>query len=191
MDWRARPVMIVPGLRGEAPEHWQSHLARELSRAHIVDSTARHKRDLDGRVDDLERLVSSLDAPATIVAHSAGVLVAIHWAARCGAGVSGALLATPPDLGRPLPSLYPTLVELEDSGWLPIPRQLLPFPSIVAASTNDELGDPVRVRGLANAWGSSVVDLGPVGHLNPASGFGEWPGAIELLDRLDALQVTQ
>ena len=39
------------------------------------------------------------------------------------------------------------------------------------------LGSFDLVAGLARDWGSRLVDLGPVGHLNPASGFGEWPMA--------------
>lgn len=187
MAWRSRPIVIVPGLRGDVPEHWQSHLAAEFPGARTVDSTSRNARDLQGRIEDLQRVLDSLDQPATIVAHSAGVLVTVHWAMRHGTGVDGALLATPPDLSRPLPSMYPTLAELEQAGWLPIPRASLPFPSIVATSTSDELGNPRRVRALAASWGSSVVDLGPVGHLNPASGYGPWPGAVDLLDRLDRL----
>ena len=64
---------------------------------------------------------------------------------------------------------------LRAGGWLPVPRERLPFPSIVAASRNDPLARFDRVAGLARDWGSRLVDLGQVGHLNPASGFGEWP----------------
>jgi uncharacterized protein len=40
--------------------------------------------------------------------------------------------------------------------------------------------------GLARDWGSRLVDLGEVGHLNPASGFGEWPMAESLIAELEA-----
>jgi len=66
------------------------------------------------------------------------------------------------------------------------PRGPLPFPSIVAASTNDPLGRFDRVAALAAGWGSRLVDVGPVGHLNPASGHGEWPLAEEFVDSLEA-----
>ena len=33
---------------------------------------------------------------------------------------------------------------------------------------------------LARGWGSALVDLGEVGHLNPASGYGDWPQAEHL-----------
>jgi predicted alpha/beta hydrolase family esterase len=40
------------------------------------------------------------------------------------------------------------------------------------------------MRAMANAWGSRWHDLGAVGHLNPASGFGEWPEARTLIGEL-------
>jgi predicted alpha/beta hydrolase family esterase len=86
-----------------------------------------------------------------------------------------------------LPAEYPSLRELEAHGWLPIPLQELKFPSILAASTDDALGDFDNVRELASAWGSRFIDIGPVGHLNPASGYGEWPGAEALLDVLSGM----
>jgi len=67
-----------------------------------------------------------------------------------------------------------------------VPRQPLPFPSIVAASRNDPLAGFERAAGLAADWGSRLVDLGEVGHLNPASGYGAWPRAEELIAELSA-----
>lgn len=174
-------LVIVPGLRGHVEDHWQTRLAARRPDAVVVPSFGRDKRDLDGRVADLQSVVSEVDGPVTIVAHSAGVLTTLHWARRHAGPIRGALLATPPDLTQPLPAEYPTLKQLEEAGWLPIPRTRLPFPSIVAASSNDALGSVENVRGLAAAWGSRFIDVGPVGHLNPASGHGEWPGAEALL----------
>jgi predicted alpha/beta hydrolase family esterase len=37
---------------------------------------------------------------------------------------------------------------------------------------------------MAQDWGSRLVDVGAVGHLNPAAGFGEWPQAEELVATL-------
>ena len=145
---------------------------------------------LDDRIALLNLVIEDVRGPVTIVAHSAGVLTTVHWAARHpAASVSGALLVTPSDLAAPLPKPYPALAELRAHGWLPIPTAPLPFPSIVAASTNDPLGDHERVRGLARAWGSRFHSLGPVGHLNPTSGYGEWPTATTLLDELAATLV--
>ena len=181
MPRETNTTVIVPGLRGHVEDHWQTLLAAKLPNAVIVPSFGRDKRDLAGRVADLHRVISEAGAPVTLVAHSAGVLTTVHWAREHDLPVQGALLATPPDLAQPLGPQYPSLSELRESGWLPIPLARLRFPSIVAASTNDALGDFERVRELADAWGSHFIDVGPVGHLNPASGFGEWLGAEALL----------
>ncbi|MDT4851748.1 Serine hydrolase [compost metagenome] len=97
----------------------------------------------------------------------------------------GALLAVPPDFDTPLPTGYPTIDALRAAGWFPVPRQRLPFPSLVATSQNDPLGALDRVQALARHWGSRTVDIGAVGHLNPASGYGEWPQAVALIAALD------
>ena len=179
-----RTTVIVPGLRGHVQDHWQTRLAAKLPKA-VVVPLGRDKRDLAGRVTDLQQVITEADGPVTIVAHSAGVLTTVHWARQyADVAVRDALLATPPDLAQPLPGEYPSLHELHENGWLPIPVAPLSFPSIVAASTNDALGDFERVRALADAWGSHFIDIGPVGHLNPASGFGDWLGAEALLDVL-------
>lgn len=176
-------TIIVPGLRGHVDDHWQTRLAAKLPNA-VVVPFGREKRDLAGRVADLHQVISEAGTPVTLVAHSAGVLTTVHWAHQHDLPVRGALLATPPDLVNPLGPEYPSLEELAANGWLPIPLAPLRFPSIVAASTNDALGDFERVRELAQAWGSHFIDIGPVGHLNPASGYGDWLGAEALLDVL-------
>jgi predicted alpha/beta hydrolase family esterase len=184
-------TVIVPGLRRHIEDHWQTWYAARTPGARVVESYARDKRDLAGRVADLQQTIHDAGTPVTIVAHSAGCLVTLHWAQQHDTTpVHGALLATPPDLTQQLPEQYPTLDELTANGWLPTPRTELPFPSIVAASTNDPLGDLERVHAMANAWGSRCIDIGPVGHLNPASGYGQWPGAEALLDVLSGMRHT-
>jgi len=183
----APTVVLVPGLRGHVEDHWQTHLAAALPGTRTVPALGRAEASLQARVTLLDRIVADVAGPVVLVAHSAGVLVAVHWAAcHPGSTVVGALLATPPALAAELPPEYPSIRSLRQHGWLPIPRRPLPFPSILAASSDDPLGNPVRVAALARAWGSRWHDLGPVGHLNPASGFGEWPAARQLVDELAA-----
>jgi predicted alpha/beta hydrolase family esterase len=181
----AATVILVPGLRGHVEDHWQTRLAAALPEARMVAPLGRTYPGLQSRVTLLDQAVRDAAGPVILVAHSAGVLVTVHWAAQYSpTRVVGALLATPPVLAAELPPEYPSIDELRAHGWLPIPREPLPFPSIVAASSDDPLGNPVRLRSLAASWGSRVQDLGAVGHLNPASGFGDWPEAVELIDQL-------
>jgi len=184
----AKPtILIVPGLRDHVDEHWQTLLAAKLPRVRAVPPMGRTDLDCAARVDAIDRELMAISGPVIIVAHSGGVIMLAHWAAspnRTRKPVLGALLATPPDFETPMPEGYPTIGALAAAGWLPVPRQPLPFPSIVAASRNDPLGRLERVEQLARAWGSRFVELGEVGHLNPASGFGDWPQAADFIREL-------
>ncbi|WP_431676361.1 RBBP9/YdeN family alpha/beta hydrolase [Kitasatospora sp. KL5] len=185
------PVVIVPGLRHHVPDHWQTILADGLAAAGRDVRTVppltgdNDQIDCEARVAALEETVSRAPGPPILVAHSAGVMTTVHWALRTRLPVHGALLATPPDFDTPLPEGYPTPEALRQKGWSPTPRTALPFPSIVAMSDNDPLAHPKRVSEMAAAWGSSLIGLGSVGHLNPGAGYGPWPQAEELVRELE------
>ncbi|MDP9879394.1 putative alpha/beta hydrolase family esterase [Variovorax boronicumulans] len=182
----APTVLIVPGLRDAVASHWQTLLAARLPRVRAVPPMGRDDLDCAARVAAIEREAQAVEGPLVVVAHSGGVVMLAHWAQRTRRPVRGALLATPPDFERPMPEGYPTVEALCAGGWLPVPSGPLPFPSIVAASRNDPLAPFERVVQMAQGWGSRLVDLGEVGHLNPASGYGEWPGAQAFIDELSA-----
>jgi predicted alpha/beta hydrolase family esterase len=179
-------ILIVPGLRDHVDDHWQTLLAGRLDRVRTVPPMGRENLNLLPRLFAIEQAARSIDGPMIVVAHSGGVIAVAHWAQQTRCHVIGALLAAPPDFERPMPPGFPNLFALRLGGWLPVPREPLPFPSLVAASRNDPLAAYERVIELADAWGSRVVDLGEVGHLNPASGFGDWPRALSLIDELAA-----
>ena len=184
-------VLIVPGLRDAVATHWQALLADRLRATGrpvvAVPPLGREDLDCARRVAAIEQAARTIEGPIVIVAHSGGCIMVAHWAAQTQRKVQGALLATPPDFEVPLPDGYPPLDALRAGGWLPVPRSRLAFPSIVAASQDDPLADYDRVAILARAWGSRLIDLGKVGHLNPASGYGEWRQAETLIEELSAL----
>lgn len=182
----APTIHIVPGLRDHVAEHWQTLLAARLPQVRTVPPMGREDLNCADRVKAIEREIAAIKGPIVIVAHSGGCVMVAHWArtTRHADAVRGALLATPPDFDSPMPAGYPSLDALQAGGWLPVPRERLPFRSLVAMSHNDPLGEYEHVGELARAWGSETVDLGNVGHLNPASGFGEWPMAEVLIQRL-------
>lgn len=183
-------VLIVPGLRDHVEAHWQTHLHQQLQGRRKVVTVAPLETDklsCKARVEAIQSAMQSIDGPVVAVAHSGGVIMLVHWAQKYQRAIQGALLAAPPDFETPLPAGYPTLADLESNGWLPVPHAPLPFPSIVAASTNDPLARLERVEAMAREWGSQCEVVGAVGHLNPASGFGPWPQAEMFLARLDAL----
>lgn len=187
-------ILIVPGLRDQVAQHWQTLLEARLRAAGravaSVPPMGRVELDCAAKVAAIERVAQAVAGPIVIVAHSGGCIMVAHWSLTTMRAVQGALLAAPPDFDRPMPDGYPTLQQLAAAGWLPVPRRPLPFRSIVGASRNDPLAAHDRVVDLAEAWGSECIDLGEVGHLNPASGYGEWPRADEFIRRLSALPAT-
>ena len=183
-------ILIVPGLRDAVAQHWQTLLEARLRAAGRpvagVPPMGREDLDCAARVGAIERAARSVEGPLVVVAHSGGCIMVAHWARRTRRAVHAALLATPPDFEKPMPAGYPTIEALRAGGWLPVPRERLKFRTIVGASRDDPLASFARVVGLANEWGAEVEDLGWVGHLNPASGYGEWSGADPLVARLSA-----
>lgn len=180
-------LVIVPGLRDHVAGHWQTLLEAKLSKVRKVVCVPPLREDglnCTARVEAIQQTVQAVDGPVIFVAHSGGVIMLVHWAQKHQHDVQGALLAAPPDFSMPLPAGYPTQQTLEANGWLPVPARRLPFPSLVAASTNDPLASYASVEAMARQWGSTLVNEGAVGHLNPASGFGEWLRAEPLIQQL-------
>lgn len=178
-------ILIVPGLRDHVPAHWQTLLQAQLPKVRSVPPLEQDKLSLAARVEAIQRELEAISGPVILVAHSAGVLMVVHWAARYLRPIKGALLAAPPDLNATWPDNYPTPDSLRANGWAPLPEGRLPFPSILAASTDDYLASFAAATQMAANWGSELINLGAVGHLNPASGFGEWPQAQTFIQALD------
>lgn len=181
-------LLIIPGLRDHVETHWQTLLAAETASARIVAPLEQHKLSCAARVAAIEQALAGMAGPVVLVAHSAGCMMVAHWAQQAAPQmlrrIEAALLVAPADLETAMPEGYPELDLLACHGWLPLPRAPLPFPSLVAASSNDPLAALARTRGFARDWGSQLVELGPLGHVNPASGHGHWPQARQLLQQL-------
>lgn len=84
------------------------------------------------------------------------------------------MLVAPADVERP--DCVPEL-----RNFAPMPRERLPFASLLIASSNDPYCSLARAKSLATLWGSAFRNLGDAGHINAATGFGEWPEGETLL----------
>lgn len=177
-------ILFVPGLRDHVEDHWQTHAARALPGSVTVEPLQHDRLSREARVAALDDALEAIAGEVVLVAHSAGCLMVAHWAPTQSRPIRGALLVTPADVENPLPAGYPTMAELAENGWLPIPRRRLPFPTLVVASRNDPLADFARAEDLAWDWGADLHDAGEVGHLNPAAGYGYWPDALDLIERM-------
>ncbi|MFK3780486.1 alpha/beta hydrolase [Agrobacterium sp. NPDC089420] len=173
-------TLIVPGLNGSDEGHWQRHWLRDDPAAQLVDQDDWRCPVLEDWLGRLETALAATDR-AYLVAHSLGCLLVANMASRpLAAKIRGALLVAPAHLDR-VEAMHPCIVRFGA-----FPRAPLAFPSLVVGSMNDPYMTPEELAATAASWGSDLVNLGSVGHINIASGFGPWPEGYALLARLRA-----
>lgn len=171
-------VLILPGLHGSGPGHWQAWWQQDDRNAILVQQDDWANPDADRWMDRLEQAIFA-NPQSILVAHSLGSILAARLAtSRAGALVAGALLVAPADINRT------SAVHRRTYQFGQMPRDPLPFPSLVVASRDDVYMQFDKLRELATAWGSGLHDLGSAGHINIASGFGRWPAGYRLASTL-------
>lgn len=172
MRSRDTDIVIVPGLGGSGPDHWQSRWQAKLPNAHRVE-----QRDWDNPIRPawiatLAETVRRCERAVVIVAHSLGVVTTVEAAAEGVIEIAGAFLVCPPGeqaIGD---------VAAIDPRFAPIPRGRLNFPSVLVGSRNDPYASIEETAGLAEAWGATLIDAGEAGHVNTDSGHGPWPEGL-------------
>ena len=173
-------ILLVPGLWNSGPENWQSYWERERGDCRRVVQGDWERPRREDWVATLEEAVRAAPAPVVLAAHSLACATVAHWAASAGASVGkvrGALLVAPSDVESPRYPEGPT-------GFAPMPRQPLPFPTLVVASSDDMYVSPERAREYAAAWNARLVEVGALGHINADSKLGNWPQGQALLAQL-------
>ena len=96
------PCLIVPGLGGSGPDHWQTRWETCLPHVARVVQRDWDRPDRDAWIEALVRAVREAPAPVVLVAHSLGCAVVAHAAARDpGIPVRAALLVAPADVDSP------------------------------------------------------------------------------------------
>jgi uncharacterized protein len=171
-------VLMLPGWQNSGPGHWQTLWEEQHGFLRVdQDDWLRPLRgDWMARLEDS---VLAQPGPVLLAAHSLGCHLVAAWAAHSANArrVTGGLLVAPPDTER-------TDTPPQLSSWRPMVRQRLPFGAHVVSSSDDLFCTPERARGLAADWGAGLTSLGRVGHINAASGLGDWPEGLHLLRAL-------
>lgn len=172
-------TLILPGYGDSDPGHWQS-----LWQDAQPTFSRVQQRDWDHPVcaewvANLEQAVAHAGENVVLVAHSLGCLLIAHWAAQTQLKIKGALLVAPPN---PASANFPEQI----SGFSTLPMQALKFPNIIVASSNDPYGDLIFAQSCAVAWYSHLVNIGPAGHINTASGLDSWSTGFALYQQLAA-----
>jgi len=171
------PVLLLPGLFDSGPQHWQTLWMAGRPGFRRVEQRDWETPRVADWVANLDAAVRLAGPSALLAAHSAACALVAHWAAAHPRAIRGALLVAPSDVEAPSYPKGPT-------GFAPMPLARLPFPATVVASSDDPYLSLARAREFARAWGSRLVEIGPAGHLNAASGHGAWPEGLALLAEL-------
>lgn len=172
------PVLILPGYGGSGPEHWQTLWERAHPGFRRVEARDWDRPDRAEWVENLEAAARAAGEGAILIAHSLACLQVVHWAAahpESARRMRAALLVAPPDPESPA---FPAAA----TGFSPLPMRPLPFRSLVVGSTNDPYAAPEFAENCARAWGARFASVGAKGHINAASGLGEWEEGWELLE---------
>jgi hypothetical protein len=173
-------VLILPGLEGSGPEHWQTYWERAFPEFRRVEQDDWGRPVYDAWSSRLTDAVTQCVRPAVLVAHSLGTALATRWAFDQPAAalkIAGALLVAPSDQDRPDVAASPA------RGFAPMVLRRLPYPSALIASRDDNRVSFERAREFAGAWGSTFFDAGHLGHMGTAAKPGLWPQGLVCFGR--------
>ena len=120
-------IVMVPGWHNSGPAHWQTRWEQRLPQAERVQQQDWEAPERGAWVAQLARTITARPGPVVLVAHSLGCITSVHLPAAVAARVQAALLVAP---ANPL-----RVAALE--GFAPVPRTVLPYPSVVVGSDND------------------------------------------------------
>ena len=146
-------VLLVPGLYDSGSEHWQSYWERTRGDCERVQQRDWQTPMCADWVATLDAAVATMRRPPVLAAHSLGCCTVAHWAAATKRRARAALLVAPSDVEAPGFPTGPT-------GFAPMPRAPLPFPTIVVASEDDPYVTTARAAEFAHAWGARLVSSG-------------------------------
>ena len=173
-------ILIVPGFENSGDEHWQTLWQEKFPNAVRVEQDSWFKANKDAWVSKLNDYIKQCgDKKILLVAHSLACATIKHWAdeyfATTRAKIIGALLVVPADVDIPVGGI---------EGFAPMPLGPIPFNTMVVASEDDQIVSIQRAELFARSWRAQFRSVGKKGHINAASGIGNWPEGIGLLKEL-------
>ncbi|MFT4020604.1 MAG: alpha/beta hydrolase [Acinetobacter sp.] len=174
--------VIVPGVGGSDANHWQSWLQRRLSSSSRVEQNW-NAPILSQWVRRWASVVQNIHTPIEIIAHSFGCLTSIAALAQhpeLASKVSKLILVAPANPARFNES---GLAQGSEKNFRSYFESLkIQVPSLMIVSENDPWLAFDDAQHLAKLWNIPTVNLGQVGHINVASGFGPFPEILTYLN---------
>lgn len=170
-------TVIVPGVGGSEYNHWQSILQRQLmSSCSRVQQNNWNLPILKGWVAEFVKTVTPIKDDIQIVAHSFGCLTTVAALAQhpeLNSKVKNLVLVAPANPARFGEAGFARDSQSDYQAYFHQLKILAPTHLII--SENDPWLEFQDALQLAKAWNLNPVNLGQVGHINVASGFGAFP----------------
>ena len=174
--------LIVPGVGGSEYQHWQSWLQRQLMSCSRVQQQDWNLPILQDWVAQCVKTLAAIQQPVQIIAHSFGCLTSVAALAlhpELQAQVKRLLLVAPANPARFGDHGFACNSHNDYAAWF---HQLkVAVPAQMLISENDPWLSFTDAQRLAQAWNLQPVNLGAVGHINVASGFGAFPEIFDYL----------
>jgi uncharacterized protein len=183
---RTVPTVLLHGINGSGPEHWQTWLSGQLTEA---GREVRFPGLPNADSPDLIEWLAALDEALTglpddgfdVLAHSLGAALWMHHALAATDAPRPARVAL---VALPAAGLLPA----EASTFAPIP---LDVDAIRRAADGTVLvggdDDPYCPGGIARVYGAPLKMAATVipsaGHINAESGYGPWPAVLDWCGR--------
>lgn len=169
-------TVIVPGVGGSEYAHWQSWLQRQLMSCSRVQQQDWNTPILQTWIDTFVDTVGSIQDDIQIVAHSFGCLTTVAALSQHPAlnqKIKNLILVAPANPARFGEAGFARQSHQDYQHYF---HQLkITVPTTLLISENDPWLSFEDANFLAQAWKLNPINLGQVGHINVASGFGPFP----------------
>lgn len=174
--------LIVPGVGGSEYQHWQSWLQRQLMSCSRVQQQDWNLPILQNWGAQFVKTLAAIQQPVQIIAHSFGCLTSVAALAlhpELQTQVKRLILVAPANPARFGDKGFACDSDNNYLAWF---HQLkVAVPAQMLISENDPWLSFADAQRLAQAWNLQPVNLGAVGHINVASGFGPFPEIFDYL----------
>lgn len=175
----AKQFVIIHGLGGSGPEHWQSWLASELrsqgEKVYYPELPTPSTPKCDEWIAALEKEISSFDPSDELIVllHSLSPVCWVHFEKLHPKVIAKKVYMVAPVV------TYPNVEEVES--FFPVP-EFQPHPETeytVIGSENDPWIPLKDMKDFAETYDFPFIYLEGQGHINVAAGYGEWPWILE------------
>lgn len=184
-------TVIVPGVGGSDSLHWQSWLQQQIVDSSRVVQQNWNQPILCQWVENFYQHITQIKQPVQIVAHSFGCLTTIAALAQYPAlkhWIQSVLLVAP---ANPARFSWDGFATSEQHLGQVFANFRLNIPASMVVSENDPWLSFEDAIGYAQIWQIPYINQGLAGHINVASGYGEWMQVLEYMNSLRTSQLFQ